>query len=120
MCDVIRLPGDGSCGLLPGGVDEYLELRKAREQASSTQTPSTDAAAGPSQAALSRRARKDLARLESQLSRVAGRIDAIHTAMAASASDYQRLAELQASLDELETEQAELEDAWLLAAEELD
>lgn len=121
VCDVIyALPGDGSCGLLPGGVDEYLELRRARAQASNTQTPGTDAAVAPSQAALSRRAKKELARLESQLSRIAGRIDAIHASMASHASDYQRLAELQASLDELESQQAELEDAWLLAAEELD
>ncbi len=121
VCDVVyALMGDGSCVLLPGGIDAYLEHR----QASQSQPKSVEAApsqsAEPSQAALQRQAKKDLARLDSQLARVAGRIAAVHASMAASASDYEKLAELQASLDELESEQDELEEAWLSAAEEVD
>ena len=40
--------------------------------------------------------------------------------MAATASDYGRLAELQQQLTAATDEQAELEEAWLVAAEALD
>lgn len=121
VCDVTyALLGDGSCVLLPGGVDAYLAQRRAR-QAAQDAAPAAAAPVGvPSVAARQRQSKKDLARLESQLARAARRIDAVHTAMASHASDYERLAELQASLAELEAEQEELEEAWLEAAENLD
>ncbi len=119
VCDVTyALLGDGSCVLLPGGVDAYLAKRRAQQAAPGAPAPSPSAVV--STAASQRQAKKDLARLESQLARVEGQIGAVHTAMAAHASDYERLAELQASLSELEAEQFELEEAWLEAAESID
>jgi len=71
-------------------------------------------------AADQRRAKKELARLESQLHRVTERIERLHAEMAAHASDYGRLAALQTQLDGLSDERDELELAWLEAAEALE
>ncbi|OYN95750.1 ATPase subunit of ABC transporter with duplicated ATPase domains [Propionibacteriaceae bacterium ES.041] len=115
------LMGDGSCVLLPGGVEQYLDHRRSRPQSGPQRTERSAAAqpsapAGPSAAAL-RQAKKDLARLEQQLARLSGRIDALHGQMAEAASDYQRLAELQAEADRLQAEHDQLEEDWLAVAE---
>jgi ABC transport system ATP-binding/permease protein len=117
-CDVTyALRGDGSCVLLPGGVEQYLADRRAAEAAS---TPTGPAERTPTDAAAARQARKDLVRLESQLAGVGARIERLHDEMAAVAADYPRLATLQTELDEAVTRQAELEDYWLATAERLD
>ncbi len=139
VCDVTyALRGDGSCVLLPGGVDQYLAQRAATAEKTSgapaTETPrgsggrapggSGPAPGGapdrtPSDAAGSRRARKDLARIESQLAGVGTRIERLHSDMAAVAADYPRLAALQSELDAATSRQAELEESWLETAEAL-
>ncbi len=122
VCDVVyALLGDGRCVLLPGGVDAYLEhRRRVADAARQAARPAPAASKAPSTAAEQRRAKKELARLESQLHRVAERIEKLHADMAAQASDYGRLAALQERLDGLSDEQDELELAWLEAAEALD
>jgi hypothetical protein len=126
VCDVTyALLGDGRCVLLPGGVDQYLDIRHAAERAGSG---STSAAAPGAATALvtdapspaeTRQARKDLARIESQLAKLERRIAKLHEQMAETASDYGRLADLQRQLTATTDEQAELEDAWLTSAETL-
>src|SRR5918995_1471663 len=115
VCDVTyALRGDGRCVLLPGGVDEYLSSRRR---------PGAPAAVGDQRvpavpsAAQTRRARKELARLEAQLERTQHRIDELHQEMAATATDHGRLAALDAELGRLSTQQEELEHAWLEVAE---
>jgi ATP-binding cassette subfamily F protein uup len=119
VCDTVwGLLGDGSIGLLPGGVDEYL----ARRQSSDDSEPaSSDDAAVRSvvvtDAAQLRQAKKDLAKLDRQLSKVVDRIDRVHQAMAEHASDFEQLAVLDAELKSLESERDQLESAWLQQAE---
>ncbi|MDO5736277.1 MAG: ABC transporter ATP-binding protein, partial [Propionibacteriaceae bacterium] len=112
------LLGDGSCVLLPGGVEEYLARRKAMHAGpgsgidSSADRPVSDAAA-------ERQRKKDLSRLESQLSKVDKNIRRLHEKMTASASDYAQLATLTADLHTAEARRDELEEAWLLAADDV-
>ena len=118
VCDVsYALLGDGSCVLLPGGVDQYLQLHRDR----SAEIPSAPAITPESQSVTSseatRQARKDLARLEQQIARLDQRIAALHEQMTAAASDYQRLADLQRETDMITANKDELELAWLEAAE---
>ena len=118
VCDVsYALLGDGSCVLLPGGVDQYLQLRRDR----SAEIPSAPAITPESQSVTSseatRQARKDLARLEQQIARLDQRIAALHEQMTTAASDYQRLADLQRETDMITANKDELELAWLEAAE---
>ncbi|MFZ1487314.1 MAG: ABC transporter ATP-binding protein, partial [Nostocoides sp.] len=70
-------------------------------------------------AAQVREARKDLARIEKQLQRLAERAERIHAAMAAQASDHLAMLELSSDLREVDTQVATLEEDWLAAAEVL-
>ncbi len=129
VCDVTyALLGDGRCVLLPGGVDQYLELRHTAERAADAAVSSgPEAAASASSVSVStglspadaRLARKELARIESQLAKVERRITRLHEQMADSASDYGRLADLQHQLTAATDEQASLEEAWLTTADVL-
>ena len=109
------LLGDGSCVLLPGGVEEYLERRREAKDHSPAATPHADRPR--SDAAAERARKKKLSRLESQISKVESEIESLHEAMAASATDFEKLASLDTDLQAARTRKDELEDAWLLAAE---
>jgi len=110
------LMGDGSCVLLPGGVDQYLESR--RERSSESQAPKAAAKTQSATAsAATRQAKKDLSRLEQQIARLNQHLTALHEQMAAAASDYQRLTELQREFELISADKDELELAWLEAAE---
>src|SRR6185437_14357415 len=75
--------------------------------------------APPSEAQL-REARKDVARLERQISRLTERERKLHEQMTDSASDFVRLGELQAAVDALTVEREQLEHQWLETAARLD
>jgi ABC transport system ATP-binding/permease protein len=116
VCDVsYALMGDGTCVLLPGGVDQYLQSRRDRLAESRRAKTSVDARSTTT--AARRQARKDLARLEQQIARLDERLAALQEQMVTAASDYERLTELQREVDQLGTVKLELESAWLEAAE---
>jgi ABC transport system ATP-binding/permease protein len=116
VCDVCyALLGDGSCVLLPGGVDQYLQSRRDRPE--ETRSAKAAADAEPKGSAARRQARKDLARLEQQIARLDERLAALQERMSAAASDYQRLAELQREVELLSANRGELELAWLRTAD---
>ncbi len=117
VCDVTyALMGDGSCVLLPGGVEQYLESRRSRPAPNAGTAPP---AGQVSSAAETRQAKKDLARIEQQIAKLDKRIAALHAEMARAAADYGRLAELQTELTGATTQQSELEESWLEMAETL-
>jgi predicted nucleic acid-binding Zn-ribbon protein len=74
---------------------------------------------GPSAAEL-REARKDMARIEKQLTRLGEREERIHTAMADAATDHAKVLELNRQLREVVDEREALELEWLAAAEVVD
>src|SRR5215211_6662605 len=116
VCDVCyALLGDGSCVLLPGGVEQYLQSRCDRSGENSRAKAAVDAE--PRGSAAGRQARKDLARLETQIARLDERLAALYEQMAATASDYQRLAELQREIELISASRGELERSWLEAAD---
>ena len=65
----------------------------------------------------SREARKVMAKVERQLARLAEREDRLHAAMAASATDHERVLQLNRELREIVDEREVLELQWLEAAE---
>lgn len=135
-CDVIyALLGDGNCVLLPGGLDQYLELRvqgKAELRGTTTtlspsqisfagdipletqQDPnleiSKEAKATPAKL---RQWRKDLARLEGQISKTEAKISELQAKMAQAATDYQKLADLDGQLQLMQNQLDEYEENWL-------
>ena len=109
------LMGDGHLRHLTGGVDQYLQLRKA----SLNTKPASEAKGKPVGAAL-REAEKNLSRIERALEKLAGEEADLHEKMAAhDQSDYSGLAELVAKQSELNQKRAELENEWLETSEAL-
>ncbi|GAA1796716.1 ABC-F family ATP-binding cassette domain-containing protein [Nostocoides veronense] len=115
----LALLGDGRLRDLPGGVDQYLDLRSAAPTGASPSirpAATTATAPGPNPAQV-REARKEVARIEKQLQRLAEKADRIHADMAAQASDHTAMTALSLALREVDGQVAELEEAWLAAAE---
>jgi ATP-binding cassette subfamily F protein uup len=110
------LTGGGGCDLLPGGIEQYLAGRAAT--ASSDPPARPEGPRAETASARERRAGKEMARIEGQLSKVDERIGALHETMAGAASDHVRLGELNGQLQELLERKESLEEAWLAAAEE--
>jgi len=117
VCDVsYALMGNGSCVLLPRGVDQYLESR--RERPSEISPAKTSIKSQPAtSSATSRQAKKDLARLEQQIARLDRQLASLHEQMLTAADDYQRLTELQREMESIAASKDELELAWLEAAD---
>ncbi|MBD3784630.1 MAG: ABC-F family ATP-binding cassette domain-containing protein [Micrococcales bacterium] len=126
VCDrQLALLGDGRLRDLPGGVEEYLRLRRelvergegVREVPGAGPTAAGPLAVdGPSPAEV-REARKVMARVEKQLQRLAEREDRLHAAMAEAATDHERVLGLNRELREVVDEREVLELEWLEAAD---
>ena len=111
--DVYALTGDGAIRHLPGGIDQYLELQRAVP--APAPAPARAARPAASGGAL-RTARKEVQRIERALGRVENAEAALHEEMAASATDHERLRELDEQLAALTAEREALEAAWLEAS----
>jgi len=121
VCDTqMALLGDGLLRQLPGGVEQYLDLRRNAEATASSpldaRPASTAAPAAVSTADL-RTARKEIARIERRLSRIADQEAVLHQRMSDQATDHQAVIALDAELRALAVEKDELETAWMEAAE---
>ena len=130
VCDhEIALLGDGKIRDLPGGVEEYLSLRheadRARDRAASAAPPPSAASrlngiedSGPTASAADlREARKTMARIEKQLTRLDDREARLHGEMATAATDPVALRTLNTALQGVVSERQSLEVDWLEAAE---
>ncbi|MGN6088001.1 MAG: ABC-F family ATP-binding cassette domain-containing protein [Actinomycetales bacterium] len=143
----MALLGDGRLRDLPGGVEEYLALRAATPgpnaaagggataSGSGARVSAAGAAAGSvadgEQAtdggeadgvrdvspAQRREARKELARLERVLEKLGAEEARLHEQLAAKATDFAAVAELDARLREVVAEREGVEEQWLEAAE---
>lgn len=125
----LALLGDGKLRDLPRGVDQYLQLRREQGVGSGfTTTPGPGpsarpaAAAGPvaSEADL-RQARKDVNRIERQLSKLNQQEERLHSQMegASTSGDFDALGSLNKELQSVIAQRDELELEWLAAAEVL-
>ncbi|GAB3115584.1 ABC-F family ATP-binding cassette domain-containing protein [Streptomyces calidiresistens] len=118
---VFALLGDGRLRMLPRGLDEYLERRAAVRSAEEEHARAAPAAerdrpaASPAQ--LSREAQKEQQRIERQLDKLGEREARLHESMAEHATDFTRVAELDAELREVVGRREELETRWLELAE---
>ncbi|MFD6563000.1 ABC-F family ATP-binding cassette domain-containing protein [Micromonospora profundi] len=115
--------GDGRLVHLPGGIDEYLARTAERAGAPRAAATSTTASAGPSAAGMSaaevRQARKELTRLERQLGKLDQRETTLLGQLAADATDYAKVAELDTQLKDLRAERERIEETWMTLAEDL-
>lgn len=115
--------GDGRLVHLPGGVDEYLARTAERAGAPRAGATPTAAPTGPSAGGMSaaevRQARKELTRLERQLGKLDQRETTLLDQLAADATDYARVAELDTQLKDLRAERERIEETWMTLAEDL-
>ncbi|WP_045865217.1 ABC-F family ATP-binding cassette domain-containing protein [Streptomyces sp. WMMB 714] len=137
---VFALLGDGTLRMLPRGIDEYLERRGRQREAVAVPAKSsgggaaanTGGAASPGSgasggapaksapakpAAAARAEQKEMQRIERQLEKIEEKQSALHSAMAESATDFARVADLDAELRQLSGQREELESRWLELAE---
>ncbi|MDO4901107.1 ABC-F family ATP-binding cassette domain-containing protein [Actinomyces sp.] len=112
----VALLGDGTVRDLPGGVDEYLRLRRRDAAPEQSRRP---APTGQADGAALYAARKQLAGIERRLDKTTGRIDELHQRMeqASAQLNVEELTELGRQLTRAEAEREELENQWLQAAE---
>jgi ATP-binding cassette subfamily F protein uup len=125
--DVYALMGDGKLRHLPGGIEQYLELRRADEaRLEAAQAHAARAAADTAATAAklsggqAREVRKEVARLERALDRLGEREAQLHEDMAAAATEPSRLQALNDELRALTAERDDVEAAWLEQSELLE
>jgi ATPase subunit of ABC transporter with duplicated ATPase domains len=108
--------GDCSLRHLPGGVDQYLQLRKPKTEAKQKQEVQTRGLTG----AEKRNLEKEQAKYSRQIEKLTAEIDTHKSAMAElQVDDYLQLAEMGKQLVELENRLSEIEDQWLIVSEKL-
>jgi ABC transport system ATP-binding/permease protein len=117
VCDsTVALLGDGSIAALPGGIDDYLQRRRASLQAA--EQADRPVAAKPARKSDPRAARKELARLEREIAKLERREAQLHRALAEHATDYARISELDAELRDVLSAKEAAEHSWLELSEE--
>jgi ABC transport system ATP-binding/permease protein len=110
---IVALTGDGRLAALPGGVDEYLELRK--QAVATAPAPAAGRRTGDTRSAERQRS-KELVRLERSLERLDRRERRLHEELAAAATNASEVQRLDAELRAVLGEKAEAEEGWLLLA----
>ena len=131
----VALLGDGGVRDLPGGVEQYLQMRREvmgaagnpRASAAGTAVSATSGEStserSASNGARRHEARKALGRIERTMERAAQSVAALHARMEEVSADPNRvgeLAELGRELVAAEAAHADLEEQWLEAAEALE
>ena len=121
----VALLGDGSVRDLPGGVEQYLQMRREAMGGAGSPRASAEASSERSASSGARRheARKALGRIERKMERAAQSLAALHARMEEVSADPNRvgeLAELGRELVAAEATHADLEEQWLEAAEVLE
>ena len=115
---------DGHLRHLPGGIDEYLRLRHAQQQAGdagSAKTAAAPASASTLTGADRRTAEKELSALDRKIQKLQKGLDELDVKIADSAGStaYDDVAELYRRRDTQAAEIAELEERWLELGEAL-
>ncbi|MBV8539867.1 MAG: ABC-F family ATP-binding cassette domain-containing protein [Pseudonocardiales bacterium] len=116
VCDtVVALLGDGRVTHLPGGIKEYLDRRGSAPAPTGSTSESSSGAR--KDATEQRAARKELARLERQLERLAGREAELQRQIIQRSADPAAFRELDGELRAVLAAKNDLETRWLEVAD---
>jgi ATP-binding cassette subfamily F protein uup len=113
---IVALTGDGRLAALPGGVDEYLALRRAFATTPRTAAPANGSKRAGDSRAQERQRGKELQRLERLIERLDRRERELHEQLAAAATDATVVQRLDGSLREVLAEKVAAEESWLTLA----
>ena len=117
VCDrFVGLLGNKTMRDLPGGVEQYLQLR----QAGSQPVAAIKSAGGVSNAAQQRDLKKEITKLERQIEKADLEHANLLGEQAEYAMDYTKLAEVTAALEANIARKSELEEQWLIATTTLE
>lgn len=136
VCDMTyALLGDGKLTHLPGGIDQYMELRRQRGasradwaavgQAAGSVAPESEAQAPVVSAAQAHRISKEMNSLDRKIQKLAATEQALHEQMAQLSADVesldtQKLAQLAAEVESVAASREELELQWLELGEQME
>jgi ATP-binding cassette subfamily F protein uup len=122
---VFALLGDATLRNLPRGLDEYLERRRqviaaavAAAPVSAVADKSVKSTKPEKSSGDARAAKKELQRIERQLTKLSERETQLHAQITENATDFGKVAELDTQLRRLVVERDELEMRWLELAED--
>lgn len=108
--------GDGNLRHLPGGVEQYLQLKKPKTETGAKTTKQPKGLSG----AEKRNLEKEQASLSRKIEKITADIENHEQAMATvSVDDYQQLAEMGKQLNQLTEQLSSIEDQWLIVSEKL-
>jgi ATP-binding cassette subfamily F protein uup len=117
VCDrFVGLLGNGSLRDLPGGIEEYLDLRHA----ALNQVEVREEKSGKSNAAESRLLKKEVAKLEKQMEKIDAEIASLIKAQEDLAFDHEKLAKAMEELTIAKARKEEIDEEWLLATTKLE
>ena len=110
VCDrFVGLLGDETLRDLPRGVDQYLDMRAEMIERSILQAPKKTI----SDAAQVRLIKKEIARLEKQIEKVAKEENELLVEQESASFDHQKLIEIAAKIQTVQSLRQKLEDEWL-------
>ena len=110
VCDrFVGLLGDEALRDLPRGVDQYLDMRAEMIERSISQAPKKTI----SDAAQVRLIKKEIARLEKQIEKVAKEEKELLVEQESASFDHQKLIEIAAKIQTVQSLRQKLEDEWL-------
>ncbi len=112
-CDRMLTVVDAGLRDLPGGVDQYVAVRRSAVAAA-------PAAERPQSQGDTRAARKELTRLERLIAKLDKQESELHAKLAARAADYAAVQELDEQLRAVHAQRVAAEDAWLDLADTAD
>jgi ATP-binding cassette subfamily F protein uup len=124
VCDnFVAVIGDLNFTDLPGGIEQYLELRRKMLAGASGKPTSGSAGQGKGTSKLTPARERELRKLtdkyKRQLAKLEASIGLIHDQMLEFASDFERVAQLDKELRDLNESKETIELQWLEAADEL-
>ena len=116
VCDrFVGLLGDQALRDLPGGVEQYLDMRIANIAASVTAAPKKNI----SDAAQVRLIKKDIARIEKQMEKTEQEELDLLAQQEAASFDHQKLIEIAEKLQKVQSLRQKLENEWLELSEQI-
>jgi ATP-binding cassette subfamily F protein uup len=121
VCDTfVGVMGNGTLRNLPGGLEEYLKLRKAQPDEPTAFTQENQSSKPDLSAAQKRDLQKDQQRIERSIAKLDVQIKDILAAMEEHATNFEKVATLNDELQPLIAEKEKLEDSWVLLSQDLD
>jgi ATP-binding cassette subfamily F protein uup len=116
VCDrFVGLLGDQALRDLPGGVEQYLDMRQENIAASVAVAPKKSI----SDAAQIRLIKKDIARIEKQMERAEQEEKDLLQQQEAASFDHQKLIEIAEKLETVQSLRQSLENEWLELSEQI-